>query len=356
MILLALYIVAMTPPGERLPGLGLEVAVCAAAALSTRWPLAGALATGGLLMVLSLVTDGEVRMSAFACLVPLVATGARGRWRLTLGLTLWYLVVLAYLEAPDGHPLNLVGAAWSWALVLCVALLLAVGLDRTRVQQQNANRAREAELMEQRRTIARELHDTISHTATLGLLRAATAKEHIEDPTLIAEDLDYLTKSFRQMTVDLRTLLTAIRAPVERPIDEGPSIAPSAAITRSRAQLERAGFQASILTDGPLDDLPSPARDALVKTVAEATQNIIRHGARGSGCSLLFERTGKGVEFVATNTVSDKPFEHSNGYGLTGLGERVRSVGGELNVSSIPPNWVLHACIPLPTSAEATAA
>nr|WP_231979936.1 histidine kinase dimerization/phosphoacceptor domain-containing protein [Tessaracoccus coleopterorum] len=166
-------------------------------------------------------------MSAFAVLAPIIATGAQGRWRLTLGITSWYLVVLAVLESPNLEPNNLVHAAWTWALVLCIGLLLAAGLDRIRGQRLASERRRETELLEQRRTIARELHDTISHTATLSLLRATAAREHLDDPDLISTDLDYLTDACQQMTVDLRSLLTAIRGPNENPVAEAPTSPPA---------------------------------------------------------------------------------------------------------------------------------
>lgn len=352
-LVLALYILATTPADRRFPGFLLELGVCAAAALSTRWPLAGSISTGVGLTVLALVTNGETRMSAFACMVPLIACGARGRWRLTMGLTLWYLLALSVLEAPEGHPINLLHAALTWSLVLCIALLIGGGLDRIRANQQALREARETDLLEQRRTIARELHDTISHTATLTLLRATTAREHLDNPEQMGRELDYLIESCQQMTVDLRSLLGAMRAPITRAIDDGPRLSPTTALSRARTTLERAGFRPSVLSDGAIDDLPAPARSALAQTVTEASANIVRHGEPQSDCSLLVERTEDGVEFVATNTIGSVPFEHSNGYGLLGLAERIRAIGGELNVSSIPPNWVLHARIPLNLSLEA---
>ncbi len=351
-IFLAIYIAVTARPDDRWPGLVLELALCAAAAASTRWPVVGSILTGLLLTILAFTTDGQTRMSAFACVAPIIVAGGQGRWRLTIGLTAWYLAALAILEAPDFEPLSLMHASVTWSLVLCIAVVLAAGLDRIRAQRIASEQRRETELMEQRRAIARELHDTIAHNATLTMLRATTAKDHVADPELISADLDFMAAASRQTTVDLRELLAAIRGPVDKPIAEAPRIPPSTALANARGSLEKAGFRPSILTDGSLDDLPAPARDALVRTVTESTANIVRHGDPAKPCSLLFERTEQGVEFVATNTISGKQFRHGNGFGLLGLGERIRSLGGELNVSSNPPNWVLHARIPLSQPTE----
>lgn len=352
-LFLAIYIALMSDPDTRWQIMALELSICVAAAASTRWTVAGSVATGVLLMLLALTTDGQTRMSAFACVAPIIVAGGQGRWRLTVGLTAWYLTVLAVLEAPDLQPLNLMHAAMTWSLVLCIAVVLAAGLDRIRTQRIASEQRREAELLEQRRAIARELHDTIAHTATLTLLRATTAREHLDDKPLITADLDFMAAACKQMTVDLRKLLAAIRGPVDEPIADEPQVSPRAALATAKVTLERAGFRPAILPDGSLDDLPPATRQALVRTITEAAANIARHGDPSKPCSLLLERTGQGVEFVATNTVCGARFRHGNGFGLLGLGERIRSLGGELNVSNNAPNWVLHARIPFGQNTEA---
>ncbi len=114
----------------------------------------------------------------------------------------------------------------------------------------------------------------------------------------------------------------------------------------AQAVLRAAGIDCTV--DGSAGNLPVQAHDALGWVVREAVTNVIRHSAAGTCTITLTRRTGPDeIALVVWNDGARKTGPDVSGSGLTGLSERLSSVGGTLeSLQPAPGEFMLTARIP----------
>jgi signal transduction histidine kinase len=97
---------------------------------------------------------------------------------------------------------------------------------------------------------------------------------------------------------------------------------------RSRVPVE-------LVVSGPLDDLGDQHRTAAYRIVQEALTNCVRHAkATHIIVNLRSESDALSVS-VGDNGVGLDPRRRDAGFGLRGIEERVRELGGSLQLSSV---------------------
>lgn len=338
--------------GEVLP-LALDLTAATFAAISGRFPLTGGVGVGVTLTVWCLIPSHAPSIGVMVLFIPVFSAYVRGRRRLRNVLTAWYLVAVLIPTA----------GFWSDSLfeqaetVLMFALLMALTWLVARVvaslthEVGSLQTATAEAVREERRAIARDLHDAVSAAMTRIIMRAEQARlRGISDPELAA-DIDFITRIGREGTRDLRAMLTALRTDDATGALEpvGPHVASLAAvIDESVAGLRRSGFtvEAKVrVDDGPLQ--PS-TRDALGKVVREATANIIKHASPRSSCIVLIEQDDEAVEMVVVSRRAQNPVRATGArLGLIGARERVEAMGGEFSVGNGETDWVLRTRVPI---------
>ena len=340
---------------DDLPGLALELLVCLGAALFGRWPVVGGCIVGVALTGLAFDPSQDPRWSSFACAIPIISAGARRLTSLGVVLSFWYLAALALIEM--GTPFDigeLVNGVLLWGFLIGLFWAAGQGLHALTVDRERMAEIHVAAVQSQRRSIARDLHDTVAYATTSIILRAEQAKLRGVDPETLA-DLDYIIAAGRRSMRDLRGMMETLRRN-----DPEPDAARSTwriasveeVIDRRLAELTDNGFTASAHVDADLSDLPESVRETLAKVVVEATANMVKHGDRSGPCSILIETEEDEVEAVFINTPAASgrgPLagRQNNHLGLVGARERVEALGGECNVTSTSPTWVLRARIPI---------
>jgi signal transduction histidine kinase len=106
--------------------------------------------------------------------------------------------------------------------------------------------------------------------------------------------------------------------------------------------------------------VPAEATVALLRVAQEALVNAAKHGA-GKPVTVRLEFAADQVRLIVRNEVdagSPRTGEPSTGelstvnagYGLTGMRERLRLLGGTLAAGGEGGRWVVTAQVPLPTS------
>ena len=178
--------------------------------------------------------------------------------------------------------------------------------------------------LEERRRIARELHDSVAQE--LHSIHRNLYWLDRED-----EVVDRLRASTRRGLAASRRAISALSQGPDRPLAEALADAARTVAERERAQvvLDLAGDV----------DLGPAAGEALVQIVSEAVANAARH-ARGatirvelrSGDRVMLRVSDDGPGFAAA---SDGP-PTMGGFGLVAMRERAESVGAHLQVSSHP--------------------
>jgi len=226
----------------------------------------------------------------------------------------------------------------SWFLTLCAVALLALlwAVYQSRVRQLHHEFAMTLEARVGERTrIARDLHDTLLqsfHGILLHLqilsneLPAGTAKERLESvidqaEQAIVEGRDAV-KGLRTSTVERNDLAMAIRT-------LGEELAAS--------NTHRPDF--TVQVEGAPHNLHPILRDEVYRIVGEAMRNAFRHAAAQrieveirydeQQLRLRVRDNGKGIDPKLTS--DDGPEGH---FGLRGMRERAKLIGGELTVWS----------------------
>ncbi|MEV1204927.1 sensor histidine kinase [Microbispora rosea] len=202
---------------------------------------------------------------------------------------------------------------------------------------------------EERRKIAREMHDTVTHAVTAMVLNAGIARDTTEP-----DEIRALTASIEDKGVqalgELRQLLTVLRR------DEGDLAAGTEAITRLVGEAQASGLKVDLRLDTPPGALPRQVSHACYRLVQEGLNNVRKH-APDSLVKVTCEVTGDQVAVSVVDTPDRAhPGERTvrpapslgGGYGLAGIRERVCLAQGRFSSGPTPEGgFALAARLPL---------
>ena len=326
--------------------------LCFFAALTGRWPRVGTLGVAATLIAQVLVSD-ELSVTVFAMFVPIVSNGAHGRTVLRdIAAPLYFALAIV-----KTMPLNdTLGDQLQTVIIWAVLVGLAWGTGRTihRLRREGQEQAelRTAALRSQRRSIARDLHDTVSYATTTMIMRAEQIKLRVGDDPQLTEDLDFIIATGRRSVRDLRGMMETLRRnDPELDLEQNTPwrlLTVTDVIAERQAELAAHGLTLQVTSDADLDSLPGSVRETLAKLVVEATSNMVKHAGKGP-CRLIIEVQDDTLEAVFTNRLRAGHRQDGGrpGLGLVGAAERVRAIGGELEATAASGTWILRAQLPI---------
>jgi signal transduction histidine kinase len=228
---------------------------------------------------------------------------------------------------------------------------------------ERAERTREEEarrrVAEERLRIARDLHDLLAHSITLiGVQTSVAAHVLHADPdrldrAAVAAALDDIAETCRTARGELRTTLEVLRDH-GTPDTRGPL--PDLHGLDGLAEAARtAGAEVELTVTAA--DVPPAVGAAAYRIVQEALTNAVRHGGRDDLGIRVGVHAGEGSLRV---TVTDDGTGGGggreggsrtggrSGFGLVGMRERARSVGGTLDAGPLPgQGFEVSAVLPL---------
>jgi signal transduction histidine kinase len=204
---------------------------------------------------------------------------------------------------------------------------------------------------EERRRLARELHDSTAQTlaaAAIGLERAASAlrgQRAAEVETLLAETSGLVATA----TTEVRTLSFLLHPPVLH--DLGLEYAlPWLAEGFSR----RSGIDVRVNVAEGLGRLPEDVETTLYRVVQESLANVHHHSGSPTaeidlarnpgGVALDVADHGSGLEAALKRDATAVEL----GVGISGMRERVRQLGGEFEVVSDQGGTLVRVVLPVP--------
>jgi signal transduction histidine kinase len=195
----------------------------------------------------------------------------------------------------------------------------AAGLERER-----AERTRAA-ITEERRRIARELHDVIAHTVSVMTVQAGAARLLLdEEPARAAGPLLSVEETGRQALVEIQRLFGILH---EDAAEIG--FGPQPGMADLDALLAHAGLPVELAVEGEPRALAPGIELAAYRIVQEALTNARKHAAPArAGVALRYGRDA--IELEITNDCAYRPKRNGGGHGLAGMRERVALYGGEL--------------------------
>jgi signal transduction histidine kinase len=279
--------------------------------------------------------------ASFAChLTVLTVVALRTRPRTAAYL---WAVTAAYgfvAEVAFG-PASYYGDDTAPMLVFSALVLLVVAVWHTRrearqeVTAQQTVTAQERSrrtLLEERTTIARELHDVVAHHMSVVAIQAEAAPYRVENPP---PELERAFATIRENAVaaltELRRVLGVVRAEdYEAPDAPQPTLADLDALL---ANVRDTGLSVDKTVTGAVRELPPGVELSAYRIVQEALSNTLRHAPGASArVEIGYVLGGLGLRIVNDPPPARALLKPSPGagHGITGMRERVSMLNGEM--------------------------
>jgi len=192
-----------------------------------------------------------------------------------------------------------------------------------------------AAISTERARLARELHDSLEQVLTGTALQLNAASETIHaDPAAASEHIEIARNLMRQTRTEVRRSVWDLRAQSLETHDLGQ------ALQKAAHHLTGSGVELLVTTSGQTLRLTDVLENHLLRIGQEAVTNAVKHGKAGQillhidFCSdkvtMTVEDDGCGFD---TNAVLGVAQGH---FGLEGMRERVKRIGGTLALGSTP--------------------
>ncbi|MDN3026441.1 histidine kinase [Streptomyces sp. S.PB5] len=302
--------------------------------------------------------------AAFAChltVLTVVAIRTRPRtagymWAITAAYGFVANVVFGqnYYYSDDTAPM----------LVISALILLAVAVWHTRREAQQEVTAQQTvtahersrrTLLEERTTIARELHDVVAHHMSVVAIQAEAAPYRVENPP---PELEQAFATIRENAVaaltELRRVLGVVRAEdYEAPDAPQPTLADLDALL---ANVRDTGLAVEKTVTGAVRELPQGVELSAYRIVQEALSNTLRHAPGATArVEVAYVLGGLGLRIVNAPPPAPALLKPSPGagHGITGMRERVTMLNGEMTAGETDDGgYEVTVFLPVTTTAE----
>ncbi|WP_367321753.1 histidine kinase [Streptomyces sp. HUAS ZL42] len=213
-------------------------------------------------------------------------------------------------------------------------------------------------LLEERTTIARELHDVVAHHMSVVAIQAEAAPYRVENPP---EELERAFATIRENAVaaltELRRVLGVVRAEdYEAPDAPQPTLAD---IDGLLANVRDAGLSVEKAVTGAVRELPQGVELSAYRIVQEALSNTLRH-APGANARVEIGYVLGGLGLRIVNAPPPEPSlvkpSPGAGHGITGMRERVSMLNGEMTAGPAQDGgYEVTVFLPVPQASEGDA-
>ncbi len=224
-------------------------------------------------------------------------------------------------------------------------------------------------LLEERTTIARELHDVVAHHMSVVAIQAEAAPYRVTDPPPeLTRAFEVIRENAVAALTELRRVLGVVRAEdYEAPDAPQPTLAElDGLLTNVRA----AGLTTEKTVTGAVRELPQGVELSAYRILQEALSNVLRH-APGAAARVEISYVLGGLGLRVVNGPPSGPVEHAPdkpppagrehpipgaGHGITGMRERVSMLNGEMTAEATEDGgYEVAAFLPVQRSVEESA-
>jgi signal transduction histidine kinase len=256
--------------------------------------------------------------------------------------------------------------SFSWPVLLAIQLaylvivMLSAGIGWWRRTVERDHESRRAEvartaIMNERRRVARELHDIVAHAVTLMVLQASGARAVMHsNPDRAQAALDVVERTGTEAMAELRRLLAILRTSPEDTSESSDKLIlpPGLDSLPDLVESVRAtGVNVTVHAEGHPRPLDKSVDAAAYRIVSESLTNVTKHSGSGATANVQIKWTDSQLEInIWDNGRGVGPDERlSTGNGLLGLTERIVLVGGAFQARPRDAGgYEVHATLPLP--------
>lgn len=371
-------------------GVSLIVISCMCVIVAGKWTLPAAAVLAVVMFLVWFTPERALQVASFAAFFMVLLLLWHRHYRATLILGTWYLGCLISLMIPYvASTRELLSGALMWIGLMFSFAIAGELLGRQSDANEELDARRREELMEQRRAIARELHDTAVYSTTMVVMRAEAVKLHLAEAidaqdaierndnvsdgetrlrqmrdeyrARLIDDLDFIARTGRRATVDLRSMLSVLRmAEGIKDVDSLtaaerftiPSTSLGGVLLEQANKLRAAGMEIQTAIEGDLDSVPEEVNAAFARIMTEACSNMVKHASRDVAATIMIDVQDGVLEATFVNGLSaaGSPVKDSvrhDGLGIVGLRERAQSLGGTIEVSETDSRWIVRVSLPV---------
>jgi two-component system NarL family sensor kinase len=229
-------------------------------------------------------------------------------------------------------------------LLYTIGALVSLAVERTRLAERDARLA----ASEERNRIARDLHDTLAQSLAAIALQLESADALVErgDAERVGVTIRRTLDLTRTALDDARRSVLELRA---APLEGRGLLAAINALGDELRDRASHPVLLSVHETGLVQGLPAAVEVALYQIAREALTNISRHSG-ATMASVSVERVGDRVRMQVTDDGAgfDVATARPDRFGLVGMSERARLLGGELRITtSLAGGTTIEADMPL---------
>ena len=208
---------------------------------------------------------------------------------------------------------------------------------------------------EERRSIARELHDGVGQLlAAITMSLASARTEASTSSSSVAAMLDDSSVMVAQVSREIRTISHLLHPPL---LDVAGLCSAIRWYVDGFSERSHIGVELDMASD--LGHLSNDTEIAVFRVVQECLTNVYRHSGSNT-CSLKLERQQDVLRLEVRDSGHGMPKPvngiRPSGLGLRGMEERLRQLGGNLEIQSTESGTTIIASLPVAeTSAESAA-
>jgi signal transduction histidine kinase len=298
-----------------------------------------------------LVQVGAVALASYS-----TGDGSSDRTRTAMGVVSVAALMTLGILAQDADPLQ--------SLVLPFAIVMPSWLvgDTVRARRtESRERAAAAEralreteerlrsaAAEERRHMARELHDVVAHGVSVMLIQTGAARQVVEtSPDRATDSLLTVEATGREVMAELRRMLGVLN-------DDGEAagVAPQPGIDQLAPLVERvraAGLPAELEITGTPRPLPTSLDVTVYRIVQEALTNALRYARRAAtSVHIAYEPEQLRVEVLDDGPSAELDSVEGSGRGLVGMQQRASLVGGRFEAGPrLGGGYAVRAWLPV---------
>lgn len=256
----------------------------------------------------------------------------------------WGLDALGPHLRPEFEP-STAGDMVGGALVLLTAAAVGASVRyRDTVHERDLEQIKHLE----REQLARELHDTVAHHVSAIAIRAQAGRVvAAADPAAALDALAVIEEEASRTLSEMRAMVGALR-------DGEADLAPQRGIADIARLTSVAGERPQVAVEltGDLDGLRPSIDAAIYRLAQESITNAVRHARNATRVSVSVQGDPDCVRLTVGDDGDPAGFDprSSTGFGLIGMAERAKLLGGALAAGPNPHRgWTVEAVLPKAT-------
>ena len=280
-----------------------------------------------------------------------------------LGPSQWLGFLASGYVASSGVPWVL----YALAVTACVGLVVTTYIVGRRVRESAVIRTQSARVAAERyqallsereqdariaeararAQIARELHDIVAHSLSVMIVQAEGGKAlATKKPEAAAEVLGTIAETGREALGEMRRIVGVLRNDPQA--SGSPEFAPTPGLEDIPEMVARAGDRVRLRIEGDVPRVPATLGLTAYRIVQEALTNFLKHAGSAATATVTISYGPSVVEVeVADDGLGAGVFADGGGFGLTGMSERVASMGGQLIARPQPTGgFLVRAILP----------